>query len=407
MEANLDAVESLVATIQGINPLAVAAISGVPEADPGSGVFVIAEVAGQKAGEADGAALAIRRLVHEKMGVVPERVQLVRPGWMPRAGSKAEIRRSVSEKMASSSQRRLLERSIQIGSQQENLDEASLELFASFGANSRIRTPFEASGPANMHIGSWVSLGRYGKILILDDFSALPGHIHQHYPEVSFNPRAVPFSRRFPTVVLRDGATLGDFFFIAATCRIEIGQHVVTSQRLFLTDCGHVFDDPRLPVKVQGNTEGAPLIIEDGCWLGIGVSVIKGVTIGKHSVIGTHSVVNRDVPAFAIAAGNPARVIRMQDPSATPSTVLARPFSRSVVNQAVRSLIESNVGHVLALDLDLRNDGLLTETVENALQEQISANFAVAAPAIKNAIDSSRTLRDLGDRIHACLLRAT
>jgi len=54
----------------------------------------------------------------------------------------------------------------------------------------------------------------------------------------------------------------------------------------------------------------SPIRIEEDVWLGAGVVVLPGVTIGARSVIGAGSVVTKDIPADVIAAGNPARVVR-------------------------------------------------------------------------------------------------
>ena len=51
----------------------------------------------------------------------------------------------------------------------------------------------------------------------------------------------------------------------------------------------------------------------DGAWLGGGVIVLPGVTIGRNSVIGAGSVVTRDVPDNCVAVGNPCRVIKTVD----------------------------------------------------------------------------------------------
>ena len=54
----------------------------------------------------------------------------------------------------------------------------------------------------------------------------------------------------------------------------------------------------------------APITLEDNVWLGGGVVVLPGVTIGRDTVVGAGSVVTRDLPAGVVAVGNPARVVR-------------------------------------------------------------------------------------------------
>lgn len=53
-----------------------------------------------------------------------------------------------------------------------------------------------------------------------------------------------------------------------------------------------------------------PIVIGDNVWLGFDVVVLKGVTIGEGAIIGAKSVVTRDIPAWSVAAGNPAKVIK-------------------------------------------------------------------------------------------------
>lgn len=81
----------------------------------------------------------------------------------------------------------------------------------------------------------------------------------------------------------------------------ELGPNVV------IATAGH----PILPeLRERGYQYNAPVRIGRCCWLGAGVIVVPGVTIGDNTVVGAGSVVTRDLPANAVAAGNPCRVLR-------------------------------------------------------------------------------------------------
>lgn len=56
-----------------------------------------------------------------------------------------------------------------------------------------------------------------------------------------------------------------------------------------------------------------PITIEEDVWIGTGVIILPGITIGKCSIIGSGSIVTRDIPPFSVAVGNPARVIKKID----------------------------------------------------------------------------------------------
>ncbi len=97
---------------------------------------------------------------------------------------------------------------------------------------------------------------------------------------------------------------------IAATERVEIGDHVMFANHCFVSDAAHRFDDPEQPVPWQGFTSKGPVSIGSNCWFGVNCVVASGVTIGERCVIGANSVVTSDLPPRVIAAGAPARVIR-------------------------------------------------------------------------------------------------
>ena len=84
----------------------------------------------------------------------------------------------------------------------------------------------------------------------------------------------------------------------------------------------HVADDPERPIKVQGVSRES-ILIEDDVWLGAGVIVVAGVTIGRGSVVAAGCVVTHDVPPFALVAGVPARVVRSRTATADDSGAAA------------------------------------------------------------------------------------
>jgi acetyltransferase-like isoleucine patch superfamily enzyme len=96
---------------------------------------------------------------------------------------------------------------------------------------------------------------------------------------------------------------------------ISIGKDVMIAQFVTLRDTDHVFKRTDIPMIDQG-VASEPIVIEDDVWLGHGVVVLKGVRIGTGAVIAAGAVVNKDVPAWAIMGGIPARQIGTRNPGA-------------------------------------------------------------------------------------------
>jgi acetyltransferase-like isoleucine patch superfamily enzyme len=90
---------------------------------------------------------------------------------------------------------------------------------------------------------------------------------------------------------------------------LEIGNDVLIATSCIFIPANHVHTSPNLPIRSQG-LECKGIKIEDDVWLGARVTVLDGVSIGKGSVIGAGSVVTKTIPAYSIAVGVPARVIR-------------------------------------------------------------------------------------------------
>ncbi|HCS91938.1 MAG TPA: hypothetical protein DIW77_18395 [Chromatiaceae bacterium] len=125
----------------------------------------------------------------------------------------------------------------------------------------------------------------------------------------------------FPGAVIDigDGVTLNDGAYVTSLFGISIGARTSIAEYVSLRDYDHGWQDPDVPIQEQGYV-GAPIRIGCDCWLGRGVFVKGGVSIGDGSVIGANAVVTKDIPPMSVAAGNPARVLRKRDGAGVPST---------------------------------------------------------------------------------------
>ncbi len=92
---------------------------------------------------------------------------------------------------------------------------------------------------------------------------------------------------------------------------IKIGANVMFGPNVQIYTATHTTD---AETRRQGLEYAKPIRIGDDCWFGGGAIVLPGVTIGDRCVIGAGAVVSRDIPADAVVAGNPARVINPDDP---------------------------------------------------------------------------------------------
>ena len=88
---------------------------------------------------------------------------------------------------------------------------------------------------------------------------------------------------------------------------IYIGDSVMLGPNVVLATAGHPVDPELRRLVYQFNQ---PIHIGNNVWLGAGVIVLPGVTIGDNSVVGAGSVVTKDIPANVVAVGNPCRILR-------------------------------------------------------------------------------------------------
>jgi acetyltransferase-like isoleucine patch superfamily enzyme len=107
-------------------------------------------------------------------------------------------------------------------------------------------------------------------------------------------------------------SVLGQECTISAYQHISIGRECIIADRAMLIDFDHGVVEVERPIRMQGIYK-RDVRVGNNCWIGYGACILRGVTVGDNCVIGTNTVVTKDVPANAVVAGAPARVLRMRD----------------------------------------------------------------------------------------------
>jgi acetyltransferase-like isoleucine patch superfamily enzyme len=139
-------------------------------------------------------------------------------------------------------------------------------------------------GPrATLSIGRWAWLGHGCKIRV-------------HEGEVSIGAKSV----------------IGQECTISAYQHVSIGRECIVADRVMLIDFDHGVTEVERPIRAQGIYK-RDVRVGHNVWIGYGACILRGVSVGENSVIGTSSVVTKEVPANAVVAGAPARVIRMRE----------------------------------------------------------------------------------------------
>lgn len=110
-------------------------------------------------------------------------------------------------------------------------------------------------------------------------------------------------------IVLGDQVNIGFNCEIFSGARVELGARVMLAAYTYIIGGGHAYDRIDVSPLEQART-AVGVTVGEGAWLGAGVKVLDGTSVGAHSIIGAGAVVTRDVPPQSIAAGVPAAVVR-------------------------------------------------------------------------------------------------
>ena len=147
---------------------------------------------------------------------------------------------------------------------------------------------FEIGRGATVHLGRWSWIGHGSKIRV-------------HEGELRIGAKTV----------------LGQECTISSFQSVSIGRECIVADRVMFIDFDHGVVEVERPIREQGIYK-RDVCIGHNVWIGYGASFLRGVTVGDNAVVGTYTVVNRDVPANAVVAGVPVRVLRMRE---TPRTL--------------------------------------------------------------------------------------
>lgn len=101
---------------------------------------------------------------------------------------------------------------------------------------------------------------------------------------------------------------IGDFCFFGAAGGITIGDDVIMGQNVRFHSENHNFTELDIPIRLQGVSHKG-IVIGNDCWIGAGCVFLDGVNVGEGCVIGANTLVNKDIPPYSVAVGNPVKVV--------------------------------------------------------------------------------------------------
>ncbi len=111
------------------------------------------------------------------------------------------------------------------------------------------------------------------------------------------------------TLSVGDKGVLGRDVSINCYLDVEVGAAALIADSVYISDFDHKFASFDRPIKDQGIAK-ARVRIDPDVWLGTKTTVCRGVVIGTGAVVGANAVVTRDLPAYCVAVGVPARVVK-------------------------------------------------------------------------------------------------
>jgi acetyltransferase-like isoleucine patch superfamily enzyme len=175
-------------------------------------------------------------------------------------------------------------------------EDAGRHRFAALGEGSLIAfPPGDVFGEGRVAIGAHTLVAPFVSLAV-----GMPGE---------------PMEDDSPIITIGDRCLIGRGSSIIARCRVDIGDDVTVAPNVYITDHNHTYGNVEMPIGRQWPAADA-VRIGDGSWLGSGVIVLPGASIGTHVTVAAGSIVRGDVPDYSVVAGVPARLVRRYTPEA-------------------------------------------------------------------------------------------
>jgi len=171
-------------------------------------------------------------------------------------------------------------------------------LFMEMGTKCSVTPPFFTVGPERIKLGHRVWIG--------------PGCRLEVLPPPDGADRKAAGAEPKPAIVIGSRVNISHRVTITAVNRVKIGDETIIAPGCYISDNSHA-TDPEGPAYRDQPLAVSETVIGKGVWLGQNVCVLAGSTIGDRAVIGANSVVKGDIPPYSMAAGAPARVVRVYD----------------------------------------------------------------------------------------------
>ncbi len=169
--------------------------------------------------------------------------------------------------------------------------------FNHFGKNNTFSARFNALvGAKYISLDSNINIGRGVRLTAWDRFKA-EGEIQNFTPEITIG----------------NNCSIGDNGHITAINKIHLGDNVLLGPKVLITDNSHGqinIEELDIAPNKRALFSSGPVIIEDNVWIGEKASIMPNVRVGKGSIIAANSVVTKDIPAYCLAAGVPAKIIK-------------------------------------------------------------------------------------------------